>query len=47
MTGAINFLWWTTMHAIVAWLIVGPIFAAALYFILVPIVARLAPPISK
>lgn len=41
--GAVNFLWWTTMHAIVAWLLVGPLLAAALYFVLVPVFTRLTP----
>ena len=41
--GAVNFLWRTTMHAIIAWLLVGPFLAAALYFILLPVFARLTP----
>jgi hypothetical protein len=40
---AINALWWTTMHAIVAWLLVGPIVALILYFILVPVFSRFVP----
>lgn len=47
LIGAVNFLWWTTIHAIVAWLLVGPILAISLYFILVPIFARLIPQISE
>jgi uncharacterized protein (DUF2062 family) len=41
MLEAIHTLWWTTMHAIVAWLIVGPLVSAVLYFILLPIFIRL------
>ncbi|MBI2428154.1 MAG: DUF2062 domain-containing protein [Ignavibacteriales bacterium] len=39
--GAIDILWWTTIHAIVAWLMIGPLLAAALYYILVRVFARL------
>jgi uncharacterized protein (DUF2062 family) len=34
LVGAIDTLWWTTMHAIVAWLIVCPLIGLGLYFIL-------------
>jgi uncharacterized protein (DUF2062 family) len=34
LLGAIGTLWWTTMHAIVAWLMVCPLVALVLYFIL-------------
>lgn len=43
MLGAVNFLWWATIHAVVAWLIVGPILAIVLYFILVRLFAGLVP----
>jgi uncharacterized protein (DUF2062 family) len=34
LLGAISTLWWTTMHAIVAWLLVSPFVAFLIYFIL-------------
>ena len=43
MPGAIEFLWQTILHAIIAWLLIGPPVAAALYFILVPLFTRLTP----
>jgi uncharacterized protein (DUF2062 family) len=42
VVGAINALWWTTMHAIVAWFLIGPAVAIILYFLLVPIFSHLA-----
>lgn len=39
--GAVNFLWWTTMHAIVAWLVIGAPLLIILYIVFVPIVRRL------
>ena len=40
---AINTLWWATMHAIVAWLFVGPLAVYIIYRTLTPIFTRLAP----
>ena len=34
LLGAIDTLWWTTMHAIVAWLLICPIVALVAYLIL-------------
>jgi hypothetical protein len=34
LLGAIDTLWWTTMHAIIAWLLVCPIPALAIYLVL-------------
>jgi uncharacterized protein (DUF2062 family) len=36
----IRLLWTTTWHAMVAWLLVAPVFVAALYVILVPLLRR-------
>jgi uncharacterized protein (DUF2062 family) len=42
MGDAIRSLWTTTWHAMVAWCLVAPLCAAALYVILVPALRRLA-----
>jgi uncharacterized protein (DUF2062 family) len=39
--GAIRQLWDTTLHAMVAWLLVGPPTAAAMYALFTPLVKRL------
>lgn len=39
--GSILSLWDTTMNAIVAWLLVGPLMILALYFIFTPILQRI------
>ncbi len=41
MTGTIAMLWTTTLHAIVAWLLVGPLLIYGLYRVLTPMMARL------
>ena len=38
---AINFLWDTTLHAVVVWFILAPILVVILYYLLLPIVKRL------
>jgi uncharacterized protein (DUF2062 family) len=38
--GAIKLLWTTTWHAIVAWMILAPLFVAVMYAILVPLLRR-------
>jgi uncharacterized protein (DUF2062 family) len=40
--GAIQSLWWTTMHAIVAWLLIVPLAGILLYMIVVPVFRRLS-----
>jgi uncharacterized protein (DUF2062 family) len=39
---AVNVLWQTAFHAAVAWMLVGPLGIVLLYFILVPVIRRLA-----
>jgi len=43
MWGTIKRFWTTSVHAMAAWLIVAPVAAAIIYYILVPIFRRLAP----
>ena len=38
--GAIKLLWTTTWHAIVAWMILAPMFVAGAYAILIPLLRR-------
>ncbi|MDD8018675.1 MAG: DUF2062 domain-containing protein [Bacteroidota bacterium] len=45
--GAVNFLWWTTLHAIVAWMFIGPVLIGILYYILVPIFTHLSQQIAE
>ncbi len=40
--GAIGTLWWTTMHAIVAWVLICPLIAVGIYYILLPVFRKLA-----
>ncbi len=40
--GAIRLLWTTTWHAIVVWALISPLFVAAVYAILVPVLRRIA-----
>ncbi|MGC1616188.1 MAG: DUF2062 domain-containing protein [Candidatus Acidiferrum sp.] len=40
--GATQFLWTTTWHAVVSWCLVAPVFAAAFYVILIPILRSAA-----
>ena len=42
MTGAVRALWTTTWHAIVVWCILAPVAAVVLYFILAPVLRRVA-----
>ena len=42
MTGAIRALWTTTWHAIVVWSLLAPVAAIILYFILTPVLRRVA-----
>lgn len=44
---AVETLWLTTIHAIVAWVVVGPLLAVALYYILVPVFRRIALKFAK
>lgn len=39
--GAIQSLWVVTLHAVAVWLIAGPLLAAALYFVIKPLITRL------
>ncbi len=39
---AIDLLWLTAFHAAVAWMLVGPLGIVLLYFVLVPVIRRLA-----
>lgn len=41
MAGTLAMLWTTTLHAIVAWLLVGPVLIYVLYRLLTPMMARL------
>jgi len=38
--GAIKLLWTTTWHAIVVWMILAPLFVAAAYAVLIPLLRR-------
>jgi uncharacterized protein (DUF2062 family) len=40
MWGAIRFLWTTSWHAMVAWCLLAPVFAALVYVILLPALRR-------
>jgi uncharacterized protein (DUF2062 family) len=40
MSGAIRLLWTTTWHAILAWSLVAPVFVAAVYVVLTPLLRR-------
>ncbi len=40
--GAIRSLWWATLHAIVAWALIGPPIAFLLHRMIVPVFVRLA-----
>ena len=42
MTGAVRALWTTTWHAIVVWCLVAPLAAIVLYWILTPVLRRVA-----
>jgi uncharacterized protein (DUF2062 family) len=42
MTGAVRALWTTTWHAIVVWCLVAPFAAIVLYWILIPVLRRVA-----
>ena len=41
MAGTMALLWTTTLHAIVAWLLVGPVLIYGLYMLLTPVMTRL------
>lgn len=43
VVGAVNVLWWTLFHAVVAWTLIGFPLVVLLYFILIPILDRLVP----
>jgi uncharacterized protein (DUF2062 family) len=42
LTGAVRALWTTTWHAIVVWCLVAPLAAIVLYWILTPVLRRIA-----
>ncbi len=40
--GALQLLWDTSLHAVVVWLLVGPIATSFLYYILTPVIRKLS-----